>query len=125
MEENYPGELTCYVTYELTDEKEVIIHYKATTTEATPINLTNHSYFNLAGHGSGEIHDHIISLNANYYTPVDETLIPTGSISSVISTCFDLREPKSIQTLFDMNPEGFDHNFCITGDPGIERKAAW
>ncbi|GFR25575.1 aldose 1-epimerase [Trichonephila clavata] len=124
MEENYPGELKCTVTYELTDENEVIIRYEATTTEATPINMTNHSYFNLAGHGSGKIHDHIISLNADHYTPVDETLIPTGSISSVTSTCFDLRGPKSIQTLFEMNPEGFDHNFCITGDPGIERKAA-
>ncbi|GFT22248.1 aldose 1-epimerase [Nephila pilipes] len=124
MEENYPGELKCYVTYELTDGNEIIIRYEATTTETTPINLTNHSYFNLAGHGSGKIHDHIISLNADFYTPIDETLIPIGSINPVTSTCFDLREPKSIQTLFDINPDGFDHNFCITGDPGIEKKVA-
>ncbi|GBL94466.1 Aldose 1-epimerase [Araneus ventricosus] len=124
MEENYPGELQCYIIYELTDGNEIIIHYEATTTETTPINLTNHSYFNLAGHGSGKIHDHLISLNADYYTPVDETLIPTGSICPVDSTHFDLREPKLIGTLLEQNPEGYDHNFCINGDPGIERKVA-
>ncbi|KAF8796540.1 galactose mutarotase-like [Argiope bruennichi] len=124
MEENYPGELQCYVIFELTDGNEIIIHYEATTTEKTPINLTNHSYFNLAGHGSGKIHDHLISLNADYYTPVDENLIPTGSICSVDSTRFDLREPKLIGTLLEQNPEGYDHNFCVNGDPGIERKVS-
>ncbi|GIY86656.1 galactose mutarotase [Caerostris darwini] len=124
MEENYPGELKCYVIYELTEGNEIIIDYEATTTEKTPINLTNHSYFNLAGHGSGPIYDQIISLNADYYTPVDETLIPTGNIVPVTSTHFDLREPKRLGTLFEINPDGFDHNFCVNGELGIDRKVA-
>lgn len=124
LEENYPGKLTCSVTYELTDNNEIIVHYYATTTEQTPINLTNHSYFNLGGHDYGTVYDHLISISADCYTPVDENSIPTGDISSVILTPFDLRKPKAISLILKEIPQGVDHNFCINGDENIEKKVA-
>ncbi|XP_035215774.1 galactose mutarotase-like [Stegodyphus dumicola] len=124
MEENYPGELKCTVSFELTDANEILINYEAVTTHITPINLTNHSYFNLGGHGSGTIHDHVIEVNADYYTPVDETSIPTGDIVSVASTAFDLRKPRRIGSILNLLENGLDHNFCINGNVNSMRKVA-
>ncbi|XP_054712339.1 galactose mutarotase-like isoform X2 [Uloborus diversus] len=124
MEENYPGELSCRVTYEVTAKNDVCISYHATTTALTPVNLTNHSYFNLGGHDSGTIEDHEIMINADFYTPVDETSIPTGEILPVASSNFDLRKPTSIGRILNSTPSGMDHNFCINGKLNVERKVA-
>src|SRR5207247_3801143 len=85
-EEGYPGNLKAKVTYTLTDQSELQIEYQATTDEATPVNLTNHSYFNLASEGNGDILKHNLILNADRFTPVESTLIPAGDLRSVAGT---------------------------------------
>lgn len=125
-EENYPGNLQVTVTYALTDEHALEISYTAKTDKATPVNLTNHSYFNLSGAGSGTIVNHIVWLNADSYTPVDDTLIPTGERKSVDGTPFDFRKPMSIGARNSQVPGtgGYDHNFVLNGQAGTLRRVA-
>ncbi|XP_042189065.1 aldose 1-epimerase [Callorhinchus milii] len=112
-EEGFPGEVKVQVTYTLVGG-ELTINYWAQTTKTTPINLTNHSYFNLAGHGSPNIYDHEVSVEATRYLPVDDVMIPTGEIASVENTPFDLRNPVLLGShIQNKLKAGFDHNFCL------------
>lgn len=118
-EEGYPGNLQVTVTYTLTDDNTIVVDYHATTDKATPINITQHTYFNLKGEGEGTILDHELMLNAKHYTPVDKTLIPTGKMPAVAGSPFDFTTAKAIGR--DINKQhqqleyggGFDHNWVL------------
>jgi aldose 1-epimerase len=124
-EEGYPGNVSAKVTYTLTDKNEFIIEFRATTDKATPLNLTNHNYWNLAG--SGTIRDHELKLNSGRYLPVDATAIPTGEMTAVSGTPFDFSDFTAIgKRLNDAGgtPIGYDHCYVIDGEAGRLRPAA-
>lgn len=117
---NFPGELTAFVTYTLTEDNAIEISYKATTDKTTVINMTNHSYFNLSGDPNNTVADEIIQINADYYTPTDKTYMTTGEIKPVEGTSFDFREARRLGDNFgEEDPEiaaaggGYDHNWCL------------
>ncbi|MBS1529322.1 MAG: galactose mutarotase [Bacteroidetes bacterium] len=119
MEEGFPGNLHIKVTYTLTDDNAVKIDYEATTDKTTVVNLTNHTFFNLNGEGSGTILNHQVEFLADNYTPVDSTLIPTGKIETVKGTPFDFTKPTTIGARINddnqqlKNGKGYDHNFVL------------
>lgn len=131
MEEGYPGNLDVTVTYRLSDENELTVAYRATTDKPTPVNLTQHTYFNLKGEGVGNILDHELLIAASHYTPVDEELIPTGEIAAAQGTPLDFTEPKRIgRDIDEDHPQlerglGYDHNFVLDGRdrPGVHLAA--
>ena len=125
-EENYPGNLHVSVTYTLTNTNELKIQYAAETDKDTVLNLTNHSYFNLSGTDTGDILKYILYINADKYTPVDSTLIPTGKIESVVGTPLDFLKPTAIGARIGELKEigGYDHNYVLNGKAGTLRVAA-
>ena len=129
-EAGYPGKLDIEVTYTLTRDNEIMIEYEAVTDKTTIVNLTNHSYFNLAGHDAGKILDHQVMINAAQFTPIDETLIPNGEITTLENTPLDFSEFHSIGERIEADhpqikrANGYDHNYIIRGNEGSLRTAA-
>ena len=116
-EEGYPGNLQITVTYELSDENELKIHYEATTDKPTVIGLTNHAYFNLKGAGNGTVRDHLLYVNADFHTVLDDSAAPTGEIRPVEGTPFDFRTPTLVNERIDdqvfVPGRGLDNNWCL------------
>jgi aldose 1-epimerase len=123
-EEGYPGTLRATVSYTLTDSNKLVVSYEATSDKPTPVNLTQHSYFNLAGEGNGNILGHVLTLDADRFIPIDSTFIPTGEIAPVAGTPFDFRQPTAIGARIDQkNPQlvnggGYDHTFVLNRAAG-------
>jgi aldose 1-epimerase len=128
MEENFPGNLDVTVTYTLTEKDELRIDYKATTDKATILNLTNHSYWNLSAFALPTILNEVAYINADRFTPVDDTLIPTGRLQPVLGTPFDFTAPTAIGARIEKvpggPPTGYDHNFVLNGEAGKLKLAA-
>ncbi len=121
-EEGYPGNLWIVVTYILTNDGELTIEYEASTDQATVVNLTNHSYWNLKDGGASSIHDHILQIHADHFTPVDATSIPTGEIAPVAGSPMDFTSPTTLGARIDQvgtDPTGYDHNYVLR--PGKTR----
>jgi aldose 1-epimerase len=118
-EEGYPGELTAHVTYRLNNDDSLAIDYEATTTAPTPVNLANHAYFNLTGDPQHTILDHVLTINADRFTPVNATLIPTGELRAVADTAFDFRHSRVVGSHITDKDEqlrlggGYDHNWVL------------
>jgi aldose 1-epimerase len=129
-DEGYPGALGCEVAYSWNNKSELRIDYTATTTAPTILNLTNHSYFNLAGHGAGSALNHVLQVEADTFTPTDATAIPTGELRPVEGTPFDFRSPQPIGARIGSDDQqtkwglGYDHNFVVKGAPGRLRACA-
>jgi aldose 1-epimerase len=125
-EEGYPGSVTARTVFTLTDRNELRIDMEATTDKTTIVNLAHHSYWNLGGHGSGSIADHVLELSADHYTPGDPA-VPSGSVKPVKGTAFDFLTPKPMGRDLKatrLDPPGFDHNFVVNGDPNALRPVA-
>ena len=125
-DQGYPGTLTAKVTYRLTDDGELRVDYEATTDAATPVNLSQHSYFNLGGEGNGTILGELLTINSDSFTPIDSTLIPTGKYEEVGATAFDFRSATPIGARINDADEqlahgrGYDHNFVLNGSPSLD-----
>ncbi len=126
MEEGFPGNVNAEVTYTWTDNNEIIMDYKCTTDKKTVINVTNHAYFDLHGAGNGDILDHILTLKASSFTPVDSTLIPTGEIRPVAGTPLDFTTAHPIGERINADYEqlklgnGYDHNFVLDNKEDVD-----
>jgi len=125
-DEGFPGEVTVTAEYRWNDDNELTITYAAKTTAPTHVNLTNHSYWNLAGVGSGTARDHVAVIHANELLDVDDDLIPTGKLESVHNTPFDFLHPETFARRIDQLPatKGYDHCYVVAGQPGQLRPAA-
>ncbi len=128
-DQGYPGTLKAKVTYRLTDAGALEVEYEATADAATPVNLTQHSYWNLAGAGHGDILGHWLTIDADSFTPIDSTLIPTGKLAGVAGTPFDFRSATPIGARINASDEqlargrGYDHNFVLFGHPSLDSLA--
>ena len=130
-EEGFPGNLTTKVTMTLTDDNAIDIQYEASTDKETVVNLTNHSYFNLSGNPENTILDHLLTINADGFTPVDSTYMTTGEIADVEGTDMDFRTPTKVGERIDnfeydqlKNGNGYDHNWVLNTDGDINQIAA-
>ncbi|HBE41377.1 MAG TPA: galactose-1-epimerase [Bacteroidales bacterium] len=126
MEMGFPGTVTAEVVYSWTDQNEIVMDYKCTTDKKTVINVTNHAYFNLKGPGNGDILDHVLTLRASAFTPVNEVMIPTGEIRPVAGTPFDFTTPHTIGERIGENYDqlilgrGYDHNFVLDNTEPVD-----
>ncbi len=123
-EEGYPGKLDVWVTYTLDERNNLIIEYKARTSAPTPVNLTNHTYWNLAGAGMGDVLGHELTLVAENYLPVDESLIPTGELAAVEGSAMDFRSPALVGKRIGEVAGGYDHCYVLGDEPSKEPRPA-